>query len=375
MKFSFNKKKVLDALAGIQGITGRKTNLAITSDILIKAMGSGIAITANDLEIIFTGFYEAEVQTEGIICINSRKFFEIVKEYPDDDIIISEIENRWIEIGTGNCQFHIVSSDYENFPATPLIEDIDFIKINAEEFRKMIDTSSIIGYSGDEKRVYVRGSLIEKIIIREGEEKIRIVSTDSKRLNAYDADFTGKFELPETGIIVPKKGFSELSKFIESKSDTIQVGIKNQHFIVQLDNESIMIKLLDGEYPAYKPVLDTSAIKPISINQATIYSLIKRVSILTSDTYKSVIMTFSENELVVSITNPEIGESMERLQIEYSGEKIKGAFNPKFFRDALSLFDKSSVLLFYIDNGESPCIIKNIADDQLVCVIMAMHIS
>ena len=44
---------------------------------------------------------------------------------------------------------------------------------------------------------------------------------------------------------------------------------------------------------------------------------------LTSDDYKSVILNFKENELTVTITNPEIGESKERLMIGFSGEEIK----------------------------------------------------
>ena len=52
----FDKKEILDVLSKIQGLTGRKTNLTITSDILIKAMGSQITITANDLETVFFGY-------------------------------------------------------------------------------------------------------------------------------------------------------------------------------------------------------------------------------------------------------------------------------------------------------------------------------
>ena len=74
MKFSFNKKDILEILSKIQGITGRKTNLTITSDILIKAYGSEISITANDLETVFLGTYEAQVEKEGVLSINSKKF-------------------------------------------------------------------------------------------------------------------------------------------------------------------------------------------------------------------------------------------------------------------------------------------------------------
>ncbi len=373
MKFSFNKKDILDILSKIQGITGRKTNLTITSDILIKAVGSHISITANDLETVFTGTYEAQVETEGVLSINSQKFFEIIREYPDNEIIVNEVENRWVEIGKGDSIYHIVSSDYENFPETPVIENVDFIEVNAKDLKKMVAVSSVVGFPGDEKRIYVLGALIEKIIV-DSQERLRIVSTDSRRLHCYDAPFTGELILPEESVIIPKKGLGELNKFIDSNLDAIRVGVKENHFIFQRANESVMIKLLDGEYPDYKPILNFEEMIPMEVDRSMFSTLMRRVSILTSDDYKSVILNFKENELTVTITNPEIGESKERLMIGFSGEEIKSAFNPKYFKDALNLFE-NSIVVIHVKDSKSPCIIKSLDDDKLVCVIMAMHIS
>lgn len=373
MKFSFNKKEIVDVLSKIQGLTGRKTNLTITSDILISAMGTNITITANDLETVFLGTYAAEIEEEGILSINSKKFFEIIREYPENKICVNEIENRWVEIGKGDSIYHIVSSDYENFPETPVIENIEFIEISSKDLKKMVEVSSIVNFSGEEKRIYVLGSLIEKIAT-DDQDMLRIVSTDSRRLNCYDAAFTGNLQLPGESIIIPKKGLSELNKFIDAGKNDIKVGIKDNHFIFQNKNESIMIKLLEGEYPDYKPVINTEDMTPIEMDRRMFSTLMKRVSILTSDDYKIVLLNFNQNELVVTITNPEIGESKERLMIAYSSEEIKTAFNPKYFMDALGLFEGDSVVI-HIKDSKSPCIIRGLDDNKLVCVIMAMHIS
>ncbi len=373
MKFSFNKQEIVDVLSKIQGITGRKTNLTITSDILIKAMGSTITITANDLETVFLGTYEAQVEKEGILSINSKKFFEIIREYPENIIQINEIENRWIEIGKKDSVYHIVASDYKNYPQTPVIEDVNFISIDPKDLKKMIEVSSIVGFSGDEKRIYVVGSLIEKIV-KDGSQKLRIVSTDSRRLHCFEADYKGDLELPDESVIIPKKGLSELTKFIDTTKDEINVGIKDNHFIFQTQNESIMIKLLEGEYPNYEPVINYQEMIPVEVDKNMFYTLMKRISILTSDDYKSVILNFKDNELVVTITNPEIGESKEQMMISFSSDEIKSAFNPRYFMDALNMFEKSIVVL-NVKDSKSPCIIKSLDNDNLICVIMAMHIS
>jgi DNA polymerase-3 subunit beta len=60
--------------------------------------------------------------------------------------------------------------------------------------------------------------------------------------------------------------------------------------------------------------------------------------------------------------------------ISYSADEIKSAFNPKYFIDALGLFEDPNVVL-NVRGSKSPCIIKGLNDDKLVCVIMAMQIS
>ncbi|WP_321494470.1 DNA polymerase III subunit beta [uncultured Desulfobacter sp.] len=373
MKFSFSKKDILEVLARIQGITGRKTNLKITSDILIKAVESKITIMANDLETVFTGTYPAQVETPGILSINSKKFFEIIREYPNENICINEVENRWVEIGSGDSIYHIVSSDYENFPETPVIENVTFIEIASKDLKKMVAVSSVVGYQNEEKRTYVLGSLIEKAVVEE-QEVLRIVSTDSRRLHCFDAPFTGTLDLGESRVIIPKKGLSELGKFIDSDIETIKVGVKDNHFVFQRADESIMIKLLEGDYPDYNLVINLENMIPIEVDRAMFLTLMKRVSILTSEDYKSVIFNFTENSLTVTITNPEIGESKEQLMVGFSGEEIKSAFNPRYFMDALNLFEDEIVTL-NIKDSKSPCIVKSMKNNNLICVIMAIHLS
>ena len=250
-----------------------------------------------------------------------------------------------------------------------MIEDIEFIELKSKDLKRMVDIATVVNYSKEEKRTYVTGALIEQI-----EEKIRIVSTDSRRLHCCEAQFKGDFKLPKESVIIPKKGLSELSKFIDLREDNIKVGIKDNHFISKNKNESIMIKLLEGDYPDYKGLLNDEEMTPIEMDKTMFFTLMKRISILTSDDFNSVILNFKKNELIVTITNPEIGESKEEMMISYSGEEIKSAFNPKYFMDALNAFE-DDIVIINIKGDKSPCIIKGIKDTQLICVIMAMHIS
>ena len=56
MKIKINKNAVYDVLSKIQSIASRKTNIAITTAVLIKTVKSGINIISTYLETGFEGF-------------------------------------------------------------------------------------------------------------------------------------------------------------------------------------------------------------------------------------------------------------------------------------------------------------------------------
>jgi DNA polymerase-3 subunit beta len=97
------------------------------------------------------------------------------------------------------------------------------------------------------------------------------------------------------------------------------------------------------------------------------------MSILSSETYKGVIFKFEENNLTITTTNPEIGESKEDMEIDFSGTAIEVAFNPRYFIDTLNAIEEDEILL-HIVSEDKPCIVESEIDKQFISVIMPMRI-
>lgn len=371
MKIVIKKDVFVDVLAKIQGLTGRKSNLAITANVLIKTSETGLTLMATDLETGFEGHYPAEVESEGSIAINARKIFEIVRDFPSEDILMTEVENRWIEIDNKNIEYHLMGMNPADFPAIPRVEDVDFFEVDSAALKNMIEKTLVIGPS-DDKRAHIVGVFFERI--NTGTEKlIRMVSTDGSRLSTVDIVFDNDTDLPlGPGIIIPKKGLSEVNKFL-AESGTVQLGLKENNFIVRKDSETIIIRLLEGEFPAYKDIIVKGKTNAIRLDRQLFLMMLKRMSILSSDNYKGVIFNLNENSLIVNSTNPEIGESKEEMNISYEGAKMQIAFNPRYFIDSLNVIDDKSVIL-NIENEEKPCLIEGEQDKNFLSVIMPMRI-
>ena len=61
------------------------------------------------------------------------------------------------------------------------------------------------------------------------------------------------------------------------------------------------------------------------------------------------------------------------MPIEFEGESLTIAFNPRFFIDTLNVIDSEEVII-YLVNEEKPCLLFDKNDDSFLSAIMPMRI-
>ncbi len=373
MKIRIKKKDITDVLSKIQSIASRKTNIAITTAVLIKTVKSGINLVSTDLETGFEGIYPAVVEKEGSVAINARKLFEIVRDFPNDELYINEIENNWIEImNQSSVEYRMVGMNPDDFPSIPSVEDITYFDMKSSVFKNMIEKTVFITGSSEEKRAHINGVYLESIESK-GVKKIRMVSTDGSRLSKVDHACDDGLILPgEAGIIISKKGLNDVAKFLDQEGD-IKIGYNKSHFVLKKDNETIIMRLLEGNFPEYKDIINRKEAFSVKLDRQMFLMMLKRMSIFTSENYKGVIFGFNKGKLLVSSTNPELGESKEEMNIEYDAEPMEIAFNVRYFIETINVINDDSVKILLIDN-ESPCLIEGDKNKNFLSVIMPMRI-
>lgn len=372
MRVSIKKNLFLDILSKIQGITGRRSNLAITTNVILTAENDGLNLAATDLETGFSGVYPATVVQEGKIALNSRKLFEIVRDFPSEEIDFNQIENNWIEIRDEKVEFHLVGMNPDDFPEIPRFDDVVFFEVDAKALGRMIERMVMITAS-DDKRAHILGVWVEKQINDQGKQLLRMVTTDGSRLSKVDYAGEGNLDIGlEEGVLVPKKGLAEAGKFLDTVG-TVSVGFKNNHFILKRDSETIVIRLLEGDFPKYGDILDSIVGVPIVLDRQAFLMMLKRMSILATETYRAVVFHFTEDHLMIRSTNPDLGEAKEDMEIVYAGDPIEVAFNPRFFIEALNAINEENIVMTMVDH-EKPCLINGENDQSFLSVIMPMRI-
>ncbi|MCP3953444.1 MAG: DNA polymerase III subunit beta, partial [Desulfobacterales bacterium] len=286
-------------------------------------------------------------------------------------ILINEVENHWIEISNKNVEYHIVGMNPDDFPSIPAIDNQGLFEIESSAFKKMIEKSLTIS-SSDDKRAHITGVYLEKIETDE-EKLLRMVSTDGSRLSKTDylSEDIGDLAL-DTSVIIPKKGLSEVNKFLDVEG-SVGIGVRESHLIIKRGSENIIIRLLEGEFPKYADIIKIKGGHSVRLKKNEFQMMLKRMSILSSENYKGVIFKFSKDKLVITSTNPDIGESKEEMEIAYDGESMEMAFNPRFFIDTITVLDSEGITINLIDE-EKPCIIEGEDEQRFVSVIMPMRI-
>ena len=372
MKFTILKNDIVDVLSKIQGLTGRRSSLAITECIRIKASEKGIHITATDLETGYEGTFNAAVEMPGMIAISARKFYEIMREFPSSEISVEEKENRIIDITNSKVQYHLKGMNPDDFPDTPVLEDVQFFELDAARFKKMIDKTIMISGIGEDKKAHINGVYFERLT-ESSPAVIRMLSTDGSRLSKYDLAPEDKSDIAAgDAVLIPKKGLHEISKFLDA-GGTVQTGVQDSYFVVQSAAEKLYIRMLEGQFPQYEDIIFREEGHRIELEKDLFLNMLKRMSILCNDSYRAAVFTFDADQLMIHSTNPDIGESKEDMQINFKGGKFEAAFNPKFFIDALNCIEDKKLIINIISE-DKPCLLEGTEDKSYLSAIMPMRV-
>ena len=371
MQFKIDREEFAKGLYRAQSIVEKKVTMPVLLNVLIEAKGSGIFITATDLEIGFNGFHPAQILQEGKSTLSAKKLYEVVKELPEREVSVRLKENQWVEICSGRSVFNIMGLSAEKFPSLPSYEEEEFFSAETEILREMIE-KTIFAVSSDELRYNLTGVFFAEKK-EEGGKWLRMVATDGYRLSLIDRSLKGEIKGLENGILLPKKGLGELKKLLEEGGESVQIKLKNNNFIVKKDNVVLIMRLLDAEFPDYQQVIPLQTRRQIRVARIKILESLRRVSILSSEKTKGVKFHFSQDLLELSSSSPELGEAKEELSIEYTGEDLTIGLNSRFVLDVLNILNSEEVL-FYLDDGVSPGIIRPANDERHTCVIMPMRV-
>lgn len=371
MKLTIKKEEFIRGLQRIQGIADKKTTMPILSNMLLSADSGGVEIIATDLELGQRGRYAAEVSTPGAITVSAKKMYEIVKELPEDDVHLHVEEGAWVRISSGHAQFKLVALPKDEYPALPDVPESGMITIDGSVLRDMI-RKTLFAVGDNDTRYVLNGLYVQMKKTKSG-LNIRMVGTDGHRLSLIDR--VVEAEHADEAVIVPKKAMLELRRLLEEESGQnkpVSLGFSRNHALFKRDGLVMVTKLVDGNYPNYQQVVPDNN-KKVAVARDAIAHAVRRVSILAKEKTNAVKLQLEKNRLVLSTSNPELGEASEEMAVDYKGEPLAIGFNSRYLLDVFSAMDKETIRL-ELNDSLSPCVIVEEGNESYKCVVMPMRV-
>ena len=359
----------MNGLQAVQNVVSNRTTLPILSNVLLRAEGDKLELTATDLDVTIACSVEAKVKKPGSSTVPVKKLFGIVRELGNSEIDMEVDDKNVCSIRSGASFYKINGLSADEFPPMPKFKEDKKVELPQEKVRGMMKKTSF-AISTDESRYVLNG-----IYISLKDHKMTMVATDGRRLAMVDEEVDVS-EKSQGEFIAPAKAVNELNRLLQDKGNVEIRYADNQASFTLKDekNGSVLIvtKLIEGNYPNYRQVIPTEVKERISLGREEFLHALKRAEIMTSDKSNSVKLTFGKNNLAITANSPEVGEARESIAINYKGKEMAIAFNPKYMIDPLNALANDEVFIELIDEL-SPGVLK--INGPFLYVVMPMRLS
>ncbi len=346
MEITVSKSDLLKELTATQGVVERKTTIPILSNFLFEAAGDRLSITATDLDLSLRTAAPAKVKKDGSCTIPARKLYDYVRLLGEGDISVKLLENHWVQIRSGRSNTKMVGMARANFPALPLFPAESAIQIPASVLRNLI-AKTIFAISNEESRYTLNGALL---VLKP--ESITMVATDGHRL-AHIEHSSSKFPVSgEMRVLVPRKAMAELNTLLNITDDPavpVEFAKDESTLFFRIGGRLLTSRQLTGQFPNYEAVLPRDNNKAVTVHCDEFSAAIQRVAQFADERSNAIRLRLGKNELKISSSNTETGESEDSMETSYAGDEIAIGFNSQYLLEFLKVVASGDVRFEFKD--------------------------
>jgi DNA polymerase-3 subunit beta len=354
MELTVAKADLQKELQLCQGVVEKRSTIPILSNVLLKAADGRLQIAATDLDVTILSSCGARITTPGGVTLEARRFFDVVRSLPDDDVHITLQENNSMSIESGTAKFRLLGLPAEDYPTLPTIDSTDAYSVPLEELKTMVGKVRF-AITHEETRFQLNGALLKV-----QPTKMEMVATDGHRMALINFPKGGNGKSKKAGdltILIPRKALDEILRLESGEDGTVRFGVSENQLFFEAGDRRLMARMIDVNFPNYMEVIARDNDRHVMVDRERLLSTIRRISLVANERTRAVRFDFAPGKLTVSSTNPELGDARETVPIDYAGNPFFVGLNAAYVTDFLSAVDTPSVSLDLKDEN-SQCIGK-----------------
>ncbi len=335
LEITVSRAELLRELTAAQTVVERKTTIPILSNFLFEAADDRLTITATDLDQSLRTSCAAKVKKPGACTIPARKLYDYIRLLPEGEISIKLQDNHWVQIRAGRSNTKMVGMARANFPQVAEFPAAGATRIAASALRGMI-SKTIFAISSEESRYTLNGALL---VLKA--ESMAMVATDGHRLAHIERTGESLDGISgERKTLIPRKALGELQSLLATAPTT-----EAEDFVEFADDETTLFfrvggrvltsRKLTGQFPNYEAVLPRDNNKFVIVRADDLMGALQRVAQFADERSGAIKLRLESNELRISSSSTDAGESEDILETPYSYDPLVVGFNSSYLIDFL----------------------------------------
>jgi DNA polymerase-3 subunit beta len=148
------------------------------------------------------------------------------------------------------------------------------------------------------------------------------------------------------------------------------VAINANDILVRCGQSTIYSRLVEGRFPEYNKLIDTSKSHVATIEIDSFHSAVRQAQIVTSEESRGVDFSFANGLLTLQTIAADVGESKVEIPVSYDGDAVEITFDPRFITDFLRVLKPESTVALHLVDSESAAVFRT--DDGYTYVVMPL---
>jgi DNA polymerase-3 subunit beta len=316
VKFSCSTKDIASAVGAASKVVNAHTTVPILSNVLLTATDNAIRVRATDLELTLEHVFPAEISEPGSVTVPAKLFSGYLGNLPPGLLELSGTPTRAsVKWERSNYDFHALPPD--EYPPLPSSVKGASFAIDGKTFRDGVAATIFAASSEEARGAVLMGTLIE---------------------------------LAGDKYIVPSRALAEAARNLGG-SETVEVsalGPSGNQLAFAAETASIVVRLVDGQYPNYAQVIPAQFDRSLTINTNALIAGLRRAELVAGDRASMVKINVSNQQLIITANSDTTGNAYEELEVEQTGEDLTIAFNARYLVEILNHIDSPQIVMEFL---------------------------
>lgn len=369
MILKIEKSDLTESLNIVSKAVPTRTTMQILECIVIKTIDGVIKLMANNMELGIETVVQGEIIENGSIAVSSKKFIDIIRKLPNNNLTISVDKSNLIQIKyekKAKSTVTLQGLGIEEFPNPPMIEKNKKVTISQFTLKEII-RQTIFSTSKNENNLIMTGEYLEIT-----GNRLRLIAIDGHRIAIRKVILPKEQE--NMSAIIPGKTLNEISKILSTElEDKVDIYFSEKHIVFEFGNTIVNSRLINDRFIEVDKMFSNDYETKITLNRRELLEKLDITStIIAESEIKPLILNITDENMELK-AKTQVANMNGEIEIEKEGKDILIGFNPYFLMDAIRVIDDEN-LDIYLFNTKAPCSIKD-KEENYIYIIQPINFS